>query len=184
VQHEPEVGAELGDQRAVLGTRVRTGRDDHGDRETLEAPGDEGQEPERRTIRPLQVVDGDQQRRLLGDAREEPVQPVQRRGIGIRGRLASERCGLEEPTDEARGAGEDRLAFGVARARTIGSRSWSTTPNEKTCSSSPPRADSDRIPASAARIRAAASRLVFPIPGGPSMTAPPPSPRAAKSITA
>ena len=50
-----------------------------------------------------------------------------------------------------------------------GSKSWRTTPNGNSCSSSPPRATSARIPASVARRRASATSRDLPIPGGPSM---------------
>ena len=51
------------------------------------------QEPERRAIDPLQVVDGDKQRRALGQVDHQPVEAMQRRLRQIPAAGAATACG-------------------------------------------------------------------------------------------
>jgi hypothetical protein len=67
--------------------------------------GEEAEEADARLVGPLHVVDGDEQRAVRGEARAQPVEPVQAR---VRGLLAG---ALEERAGEARGAGEPALAI-------------------------------------------------------------------------
>jgi len=56
------------------------------DRESVDALGQVGQEPQRVQIDPLAVVDRHQHRPLVGEVHQQPVQAVQRREARLSGR--------------------------------------------------------------------------------------------------
>ena len=80
------VVGDLGQQRGV-GRRV-AGADAGGDEHRLafEAPDQVGEEPQRRAVAPLEVVDLEQQRALGGQVERQPVQAVERREGRVAGR--------------------------------------------------------------------------------------------------
>ena len=63
------------------------GHEQH-DGQLRQTAGEVVQEPQRRSIGPVRVIDGEQQRSALGEVRRQPVEPVQRRKGAIR-----RRCG-------------------------------------------------------------------------------------------
>ena len=104
-------------QQRLLGARLggpRADREQH--RQVLHPARQRVQEAQARRVRPVRVVDHDQQRLLGRQVRREPVEPVQRR---VRGVLAVLRVrGAEHRLGEPRGAGEQpRAAFLVGRVQ-------------------------------------------------------------------
>src|SRR5215470_7099764 len=81
----------------------------------------------------------------------------------------------------ARRTGQQRSPFCPAAAASNGSNNCRATPNEKPPSSSPPRPDKTRMPASPARSLASLSKELLPIPAGPVTTSTPPVPARAPS---
>jgi len=70
---------------------VRLARSDRGEREDRklgDPPRQVGEEPQARRVRPVRVVDGEDERARLREVGYEPVEPVDRRD-GIRGRRRS-----------------------------------------------------------------------------------------------
>ena len=67
--------------------RPRAGGYDHGDRQLLEPRHEEREEPQRRCVRPVRVVDREDQRRAVGQRRAQPVEAVQDPERGVQ-RLA------------------------------------------------------------------------------------------------
>ena len=92
-----DAGRPVGEQRAehAAGDRLRLGsRGDHDrERELLQPRQQEGQEPQRRGVGPVGVVDGDHERVVTGQVGAQPVQPVQYRERGV-GRLGLARVGV------------------------------------------------------------------------------------------
>ncbi len=82
---------------AGIGPRLRRAQrrgDQH--RRAVEPPREVGEEAQRRPVRPVEVVDGQQQRLLRGEVEREPVERVQRRERGralLVGRLLEQRAG-------------------------------------------------------------------------------------------
>ena len=152
------------------------------DRLALQPPRQVGEEQQRRPVAPVQVVDGQQQRPLLGEPEHEPEQPVQRRERGSRPVLGADVRLAEDRRRRRRRAQRAAPALRSGAASSA-SNSCRTTPKANSPSSSPPRADSTRIELSARRRASASSRLL-PMPAGPSTTTRRPSPPAARSICA
>jgi hypothetical protein len=91
---------------------------EHGERRDAAEPrGQVGEKAERRRVRPLRVVDRQQQRAAGGEVRRQPVQPVQgaeQRVRAGRQRQAGDRC------RECRGPGEQLGPLALVRARQDG----------------------------------------------------------------
>ena len=172
-------------QQRLLGARLggpRADRQQH--RQVLHPARERVQEAQARRVRPVRVVDHDQQRLLGRQVRREPVEPVQRRvrrvlrRPRVRGgehRLGEPRGAREQPR---RGAPRRRRA---ARRRRAGARSRTR--------SRAPAARPWRVrtlkPCSAASARRTRSSDVLPCPAGASSSATDPAAaRAACSCAA
>ena len=112
--------AEVRERPGALARRAR--RDQQHDRQVGEAPGEVGEEAQRRQVGPLRIVDADQQRALRREVGGDPPQRVQRaadRGVaarGLGGRLVDRRQGRAGRTGEQLRAG---LAPGGSRDRAL-----------------------------------------------------------------
>ncbi len=99
-----------GEPRQQLGPGLRRPRGEHDqDRQILDPPAQVGQPLERRGIRPVEVVDGQQHGAMRREAREHPVEPVQHRQRTLRRALRLE---AEDAGGEAGGAVEERRPLG------------------------------------------------------------------------
>ena len=175
----------IGDERRRLGRQrgiERPGGEDQPQRLPLEPARDERERARRRRVAPLQVVDHEHERRIGGEVRGKPVQPVLPRVAGIAGGWAWRRrlgagAGAPVSTSAASAAApaSQRSRSPASASSSVRSNSWRTTPNGNPCSSSVARALSTRTPRSEARTRAASSSRDFPIPAAPSMTRTPPA---------
>ena len=119
---------------SVGASPVRTRRgDEHG--LALQPAHEVGEEAQRRAVAPVQVVDLEQQRPLGGEVEREPVQAVQggERGVAAGGRALVRALRRRR----ARARRRRRATSGSA---TTASKSWRTTPNGNSRSSSPARA--------------------------------------------
>ena len=100
--------------RGELGesARLRDGSaprgEDQGERMLGDARGDVFQRPHRRPVRPLQIVDEQSRRPLLGEMDQGPVDPVQEGGVEIlRGQRGVRRASAEEGRHDRCRPGED-----------------------------------------------------------------------------
>jgi hypothetical protein len=103
------VGDELGEDRAQrLVARARA--DDDEDRQVLEPAHEEREEPQRRLVRPVGVVDRHEHGLLARDVRGQPVQAVEHRERGVLRARVQHRGGvLEHRPRESRRPGQPRL---------------------------------------------------------------------------
>jgi hypothetical protein len=101
------VVGQLGQEHLVLGRLACTAGGHHDHRQLLDAPDEVGQEPQRAAVAPLQVVDGDQQRRAGREVHREPVQAVQGRVAGVRKRRFRALRQVEDRSGRGGRSGED-----------------------------------------------------------------------------
>ncbi len=137
------LGRERLEHRPVLAGQRGPRGDDDRDRKLLHPPGEVGQEAQARLVAPLGVVDGKQQRRVGGEAGDEPVEPVQRREprVGRRGRRGRglRRSGQAERRGGQCGgslqpAGRRRVRATAARRRSrTRARARSPRPSARSC---------------------------------------------------
>jgi hypothetical protein len=102
-------------QQPLLGARLgRAQAAEHEHREAVQPAHQIGEPAERRWIRPVQVVDRQQQRPAGGEVRRQPEEAVQRGepAVGVPGARVRERAGAEEWRDERRGAAQQLVALG------------------------------------------------------------------------
>ena len=108
-----------GERSALLARRPQ--RDHQRHRQLVEAPLEVGEEAQARLVRPLEVVDGEQQRPLGGQVGDEPVQPVQH-GVARLGLLRAGRHRPGQPDGGRRERGRAVQQTGVARDRALEER--------------------------------------------------------------
>ncbi len=153
-------------------------------RQVVDAPGEVGEEAQRRRVRPVRVIDREQHGAALRQVRAQPVEAVEdgegrvdhralRAGRRFRGRARTGRAAR----DAAPPSSSSRCSGGAPSSG--GSSSCRTTPCPNSSSSSDPRAVSTRSPAARASSRAAATSCVLPIPATPSTTMNVPRPSVA-----
>ena len=114
---------------------------------------EEGDEIERARVGPVRVVDRDEERRVVGQRREQPVERVHERDPGVGGSCVDVAVASPSTSGRQRSAAPaNRRARSAAPApRTRGSTSCRTTPNGRSSSSAAPRAASTGHPG---RLRA------------------------------
>ncbi len=119
----------LDERRGRLGRR-RSGRQHEQHGQLVQAPGEVVREAQRRAIRPVGVVEREQQRTAVGQPGGQPVQPVQQREqlAGRRGRRrrATARRAASPRSPRRRRTAASRSAGGIEAIS--GSKSWRTTP--------------------------------------------------------
>ncbi len=103
---------QLGLRRGVTGTN---GPDD-GDPQVGKPLGEVEQEPEREVVGPLQIVGDEDQMRLIGQVRHEPVQTVDQVELISERRFVRCRRESEERSGQRRVPPDQRLALGLRRA--------------------------------------------------------------------
>jgi hypothetical protein len=81
------VGGERRKQRRPVVRFGRPRRSDHGDRQFLNSSPKEVEKAQRGLIRPVRVIDREQQRRAPGEVRAQPVEPMQDRERGVEQRI-------------------------------------------------------------------------------------------------
>ena len=103
--------ARVGDQPAqhlALLLGARAGAEHERDRQVLEPAREEAEEAQARLVRPLGVVDADEQRRVGGEVRAQPVEAVQ---AGVGGLVVARARVLEHRARQAGRAGQPAVAL-------------------------------------------------------------------------
>ena len=157
-------------------TPIAADPDEHCDRQGLDSPGEVRREAQRGLVRPVCIVDHDQDRALLGQIGGEPEQPVQellrrpRQALGHLGHDAARTRGrAAERTSDVPHDHDEALPHDSHRELVLERRA---APRE------------DPHPGRRAMPRATASRLVLPMPAGPSTNTVLPAPSRAASSAA
>ena len=153
----------------------------------IDSPSSRGQqereEPQRRRIRPLRVVDGEAHGLRGAEVRAQPVETVEDRERRVRtrrdpGAVATGAGELEQRRGDARRAFEIVGALRIGPLRPATARAADARRRTRTRARARRRASAGaRIPSACATTHAAPSIAVLPIPAGPSITIRPPLPR-------
>ena len=145
------IGRHRREQLGIGARFARAGRHDERDVQLFEARQQEGQVAQRRSVRPVRIVDDHAERARRSEIRAQPVEAVQdrERGIDARGGLTIRGGAPGSPSRPAAtpAAACSRSARSSSDASASGgSNSWRTTPKAKSRSSSVARDRSTRIP--------------------------------------
>jgi hypothetical protein len=97
---------QLGVRPGLVGAQ-RPGEED---RQPLDPAGEQLEHPQRRDVGPVQVVDAQHDRALVGEVRDEPVQPAEHPVLGL---VGQRHAAVEQRRCAARRAGEEPRAFGA-----------------------------------------------------------------------
>ena len=115
------VPGELGQEVRVHPGVARATRDHRGDRQLGEPLGEIQEEAQRRGVRPMHVVDRQQERPVVRDVGGQPVEAVQQREDVILAPATGRRLGaIEQRGRESRGTVEEPLALGPVGRRQHG----------------------------------------------------------------
>jgi hypothetical protein len=105
------VGDQLGQEPGLDGLLGRAQAQHHQQREPFEPAAEEGQPPQARCVRPVQVVDHERRRAPCGKIGREPVEAVHDRERNVASSLACQLLVAEEPFREAGRAGQHLVAL-------------------------------------------------------------------------
>lgn len=161
------IGGDLGDHLGVGSRLVRPDPRDHDHGQHLEAPDQIGDEAKRRVIDPVEVVDRQQQRLLSRELERHPVATVQGREADRFGVLARGRD-LEHGPRRLRRAFEGALAHLRIGQRRLEQLAHDAVGELRLDRRSASGQHPDAIGLGVRR--ASPSRLVLPIPAGPSIS--------------